>query len=175
MEILIPAERIQLRVAELGRQIAADYTGRPVTILGVLTGSLMFLADLVRCLDLPLRLGFLQASSYRGAATVPGALHVQPEIMPDIRGRHVLVVDDIFDTGQTLAHVVAHVRGLEAASLRTAVLLRKEKPRTVSITPDYCGFEIPDVFVVGYGLDFNDEYRQLPHLAVLPGPLSGTR
>lgn len=168
MEILIPADRIQRRVAELAGQIAADYDHRPVTILGVLTGSLMFLADLVRCLDLPLRLGFLQASSYRGATTSPGSLHVQPELMPDVRGRHVLLLDDILDTGQTLAHLIRHLRSLDVASLRTAVLLRKQKPRSLSVEPDYCGFDIPDAFVVGYGLDFNDEYRHLPHIAVLP-------
>lgn len=167
MEILISAERIQARVAEMAGQIAADIGHRPVTILGVLTGSLMFLADLVRCLDLPLRLGFIQASSYRGAATKPGALQVQPELMPDVSGRDVLLLDDILDTGQTLFHLVAHLRNLEVASLRTAVLLRKQKRQTLAITADYCGFDIPDSFVVGYGLDFNDEYRNLPYIAVL--------
>jgi hypoxanthine phosphoribosyltransferase len=168
MEILISAERIQARVAEMAGQISADIGHQPVTILGVLTGSLMFLADLVRCLDFPLRLGFIQASSYRGAAMKPGTLHVQPELMPDVRGRHVLLLDDILDTGQTLFHLVGHIRGLEAASLRTAVLLRKQKRQTVAIVPDFCGFDIPDRFVVGYGLDFNDEYRHLPHIAILP-------
>jgi hypoxanthine phosphoribosyltransferase len=168
MEILIPAERIQERVRELAHDIAADYANRPVTIIGVLTGSLMFLADLVRHLNLPLRIGWIQASSYRGAATTPGALHVQPELVPDVSGRHVLLLDDILDTGQTLGHLVGHLRGLSAESVRTAVLLRKLGRQKIPIEPDYCGFEIPDAFVVGYGLDFNDEYRNLPHIAVLP-------
>src|SRR5262249_17860301 len=102
MEILIPAERIQVRVAEMARQIAADYRDKPVTIIGVLTGSLIFLADLVRQLELPLRIGLIQASSYRGAVTSPGELRIGPELAPDVRGRHVLLLDDILDTGHTL-------------------------------------------------------------------------
>jgi hypoxanthine phosphoribosyltransferase len=168
MEILISADRLQQRVSELARQIAADYRGRPVTIVGVLTGSLIFLADLVRHLDLPLRIGLVQASSYRGAVTNPGDLHLHPELIPDVRGREVILLDDILDTGQTLHSLVNHLQGLEAASLRTAVLLRKEGRQRVPLDPDYWGFQIPDVFVVGYGLDYNDEYRHLPYVAVLP-------
>jgi hypoxanthine phosphoribosyltransferase len=168
MEILISADRIQKRIAELSRQVAADYAGRPVTIIGVLTGSLMFLADLVRHLDLPLRIGLIQASSYRGAVTRPGALYIQPELTPDVKDRHILLLDDILDTGQTLNYLVSHIHSLAPASLRVGVLLRKKGRQTVPLEPDYCGFEIPDAFVVGYGLDFNDEYRHLPYIAVLP-------
>jgi hypoxanthine phosphoribosyltransferase len=168
MQILIPAERIRQRVGELARQIADDYHGRPVTIVGVLTGSLIFLADLIRHLDLSLRVGLVQASSYRGAVTAPGELHIQPELTPDVNGRHVLLLDDILDTGQTLSHLVGHLRGLGAASVRVAVLLRKQGRQQVPLEPDYCGFDIPDAFVVGYGLDFNDEFRHLPYIAVLP-------
>lgn len=168
METLIPADRIQQRVTELAQQIAADYEDRPVTIIGVLTGSLMFLADLVRHLSLPLRLGFIQASSYRGATTTSGQLHIQPELLPDVRGRHVLLLDDILDTGQTLSHLSEHFRGLGVASIRVAVLLRKRDRQKVAFEPDYCGFDIPDAFVVGYGLDYNDEYRHLPYVAILP-------
>src|SRR5713226_3574271 len=167
MEILLPAERIQTRVAELARELAADYHNRPLTIVGVLTGSLIFLADLVRHLDLPLRIGLIQASSYRGTATAPGELHIQPELVPDVRGRHILLLDDILDTGQTLAYLSDHLRTLGAVSLRVAVLLRKRGRQTVSFEPDYCGFDIPNAFVVGYGLDYNDEYRNLPYVAVL--------
>jgi hypoxanthine phosphoribosyltransferase len=167
MEILIPADRIQQRVGALAREIAGDYQEQQLTIVGVLTGCLMFLADLVRHLDLPLRIGLLQASSYRGNATMPGKLHVQPELVPDVRGRHVLLVDDILDTGQTLGYLMDHLHSLGPQSLRVAVLLRKLGRQKVPLEPDYCGFEIPDKFVVGYGLDFNDEYRHLPHVAVL--------
>src|SRR5438309_10370235 len=110
MDVLISAERIQERVAELAREIAHHFQGRPITIVGGLTGSLIFLADLVRHLDLPLRIGLIQASSYRGAATAPGELHIQPELVPDVRGRHVLLLDDILDTGQTLAYLSDHLR-----------------------------------------------------------------
>lgn len=168
MQVLLPAERIQQRVSELAQQIAIDYADRPVTIVGVLTGSLMFLADLVRHLDLPLRIGLIQASSYRGATTTPGQLQVSPELVPDVRGRHVLLLDDILDTGQTLAYLVRHLNKLGAVSLKTAVLLRKQGRQQVSIEPEYCGFDIPNAFVVGYGLDYNDEYRHLPYIAVIP-------
>ncbi|MCI0455572.1 MAG: hypoxanthine phosphoribosyltransferase [Gemmataceae bacterium] len=173
MDVLIPAEQIQQRVGELARQIAADYHGRPVTIVGVLTGCLMFLADLVRRLDLSLRIDFIQASSYRGPVTEPGELRIQPELVPDVAGRHVLLLDDILDTGRTLAYLVKHLQGLGTESVRVAVLLRKRGRQVVELEPDYCGFDIPDEFVVGYGLDFNDEYRHLPHLAILP-PSPGT-
>jgi hypoxanthine phosphoribosyltransferase len=168
MEILLTAEQIQQRVDELAAEIGADYRDRsPFTIVGVLTGSLMFLADLVRRLDLPLRIGLIQASSYRGATELPGSLRIMPEIAPDVRGRHVLVLDDILDTGQTLQHVVAHLKKLNPASLHVAVLLRKQGRQNIPLEPDYCGFTIPDAFVVGYGLDYDDEYRQLPYIAKL--------
>lgn len=169
MEILISAERIQQRVAELSAKVVRDYRARqPLTIVGVLTGSLMFLADLVRHLDMPLRIDFIQASSYRGTATSAGALHLAPELVPDVRDRHVLLLDDILDTGQTLAYLTNHLSSLGAASVRTAVLLRKLGRQKVPFEPDYCGFQIPNAFVIGYGLDYNDEYRHLPYVAVLP-------
>jgi hypoxanthine phosphoribosyltransferase len=167
MKILLSADDIQRRVAEMAEQIAADYRGQPITIVGVLTGCLMFLADLVRHLDLPLRIGLLQASSYRGATTTPGALRIQPELLPDLRGRHLLLIDDILDTGRTLAYLRQHLQNLGVASLRIAVLLHKVGRQQVPIEVDYSGFDIPDAFVVGYGLDYNDEYRHLPYVAVL--------
>jgi hypoxanthine phosphoribosyltransferase len=168
MKVLLSAEDIQRRVADMARQIAADYRGRDVTIVGVLTGCLMFLADLVRRLDLPLRIALIQASSYRGTTTTPGELRIQPELLPDLRGRHVLLLDDILDTGQTLRHLREHLAGLGVASLRIAVLLYKRKAGLEpAVEPDYHGFDIPDAFVVGYGLDYNDEYRHLPYIAVL--------
>lgn len=167
MEVLISPERIREVVAGMARQIKAEYGNQPVTIVGVLTGCLMFLADLVRHLDLPLRIALIQASSYRGTATSAGTLRVHAEQLPDLRGRHVLLVDDILDTGHTLAHVVKEVQALGPASLRTAVLLHKRGRQEVELEPNYSGFDIPNVFVVGYGLDHNDEYRHLPYVAVL--------
>ena len=173
MQVLISAERLQERVKELAGSVAHDYRDQPVTIVGVLTGCLMFLADLVRHLDLPLRIGLLQASSYRGATTTSGELRIAPSLQPDVRGRHVLLLDDILDTGQTLGKLVQHVHDQGALSVRVAVLLRKLGRQRVPFEPDYCGFEIPDAFVVGYGLDFNDEYRHLPYVAVLDSPPQG--
>lgn len=170
MQVLISAEQIRERVRELGACICADYQGKSVTIVGVLTGCLIFLADLIRHIDLPLRVALLQASSYRGATTTAGQLSVNAELLPDLQGKHVLLVDDILDTGHTLEKVVDHIRRLGVASLRTVVLLRKIGRQEVVFEPDYCGFSIPDAFVVGYGLDYHDEYRHLPYIGVLEAP-----
>jgi hypoxanthine phosphoribosyltransferase len=171
MRILITEAQIQERLSEMAREIGADYRGQPLTIVGVLTGSVMFLADLVRRLDLPLRIGLIQASSYRGATTTSGRLHIGVEILADVRGRHVLLLDDILDTGQTLSHLVQHLREQGALTVKVAVLLHKQKAQVHPVRVDYVGFEIPDEFVIGYGLDYNDEYRQLPYVAVLPREL----
>jgi hypoxanthine phosphoribosyltransferase len=168
MRVLITTEQIQQRVAELAGQIAPEYRDRPLTIVGVMTGSVMFLADLVRQLDIPLRIALIQASSYRGTATRPGELRIGAEILADVRNRHVLLLDDILDTGQTLSHLVRHLLEQGAVSVKTVVLLRKTGRQLHAVQVDYVGFDIPDEFVIGYGLDYNDEYRQLPYVAVLP-------
>jgi len=171
MKVLLTADEIQNRVSALAKEIGRGYDHRPITIVGVLTGSLIFLADLVRRLDLPSRIGFIQASSYRGQNTTPGRLQIGPELLPDVKNRHVLLLDDILDTGQTLHHLVKHLHSLSVASLRVCVLLRKQGRQQIAITPDYVGFDIPDSFVVGYGLDYNDEHRHLPYIAVLEEPV----
>ena len=168
MQVLITAEQIQRRIDELGREIAATYPDQqPVTIVGVLTGCVVFMADLIRRLDLPLRIALIQASSYRGTSTQPGELRIQPEILPDLRGHHVLLLDDILDTGQTLSNLTQRLRALEPLSVRVGVLLRKLGRQQVALEPDFCGFEIPDKFVVGYGLDYDNQYRHLPYIAAL--------
>ena len=171
MRVLITTEQIQERLTELAQEIGPQYRDRPLTIVGVLTGSLMFLADLVRRLEIPLRIALIQASSYRGKATTPGALHLGSEVLADVRGRHVLLLDDILDTGQTLHHLIKHLDEQGALSVKVCVLLRKEGRQVHTVRVDYVGFSIPNEFVVGYGLDFNDEYRQLPHIAVLPAEM----
>ena len=168
MDVLISEPEIRERVRALGRQIEADYHGRPLTIVAVLTGSVVLLADLIREIALPLRVALLQASSYKGATTTAGPLAVNDAFVPDVAGRDVLLLDDILDTGHTLSALVARMRDRGALSVRTAVLLRKLGRQEVAIEPDYCGFTIPDAFVVGYGLDFNDDFRHLRHVAVLP-------
>jgi hypoxanthine phosphoribosyltransferase len=164
---LISEAEIQAAVGDLARRISHDYSGRPLTLLGVLTGSVMLVSDLMRRITLPHKLGLLQASSYRGAATSPEKLLLNLELLPDLTGRDVLLVDDILDTGATLLRLRDEIAGRGVNSVRTAVLLWKQVRTRAPITPDYHCFIIPDQFVVGYGLDFNDEYRHLPYIGVL--------
>lgn len=145
--------------------IRATYGDRPLTIVGIMTGSLVLMADLIRLLEMPLRVGVVQTSSYRG--TERGDLSINAGMMLDLAGREVLVIDDIFDTGHTLQRVVKLLEEFGPTTLRSAVLLRKVGRQEVSYQPDFIGFEIPDEFVVGYGLDYNDEFRNLPFLAAL--------
>ena len=140
-----------------------------------MTGSVVLLADLIRLLDMPLRVGVVQASSYKDG-TERGRLAMNAEMMLDIAARDVLLVDDIFDTGHTLVEVINLMREFHPRSIRSAVLLRKAGRTEVEYRPDYAAFEIPDEFVVGYGLDYRDEYRNLPYIAILePGDLTGSR
>ncbi len=167
VEVLITQAQIRDRVAELGRQIEADYHDRPLTIVAILTGSIVLLADLIREIQLPLRVAVLQASSYKGATTIAGKLSINEDFLPDVAGRDVLLLDDILDTGHTLSTLVGRMSDRGALRVRTAVLLRKIGRQQVQLEPDYCGFEIPDAFVIGYGLDFDDDYRHLPYIGVL--------
>ncbi len=167
MYTLLPAHQIALRVAELGRIIGEAYRGKPLTILGVLNGSVIMVADLMRSVPVPHRIGFVHASSYGGKATEAGLLSVGLSLLPDIEGRDVLLVDDIFDTGRTLARLLGELRVYRPASICTVVLLWKLGRCEVETTPDYFGFQIPNAFVVGYGLDYDDDYRHLPNISVL--------
>ena len=167
MKVLLTADQIQQRVREVAGQVENDYNNTPITIIGVLTGSLLFVADLIRHLSMPIKLGFVRASSYHGTATTPGKLTIDESLLPDLRGQHVLLLDDILDTGQTLARLKERLQPMELASLKIGVLLRKSDRREHDVTADYIAFEIPDEFVVGYGLDYNDEYRNLPYIGVL--------
>ncbi len=164
---LLSADQLAVGVEELASQISRDYAGRQLTIVGVLTGSVVVLADLIRLLDLPLRLGLVQARSYEGQTTTPSTLRINADMLPDISGRDVLLVDDIFDTGRTLLELISQLDEMRPASIRSAVLLEKEGRCEVSVRPNYVAFKIPDKFVVGYGLDYNDLYRNLPYVAVL--------
>ncbi len=167
MKPLLTAEQIDEGVSRLAAEIRQFYAGESLTILGVLNGSVVLLADLIRRLDLPLRVGVVQASSYRGTTHEPGPLRIDTSMVPDIRDRHVLLIDDIFDTGHTLSALIEQLRAAEPKSIRTVVLLRKHGRKAVPLEPDHVGFEIPNEFVVGYGLDYQDSYRNLPYVAVL--------
>ena len=167
MKTLLSKEELHDGVAAMAREIEQTYEGRQLTIVGVLTGSVVLLADLIRHIDQPMRVGVIQASSYRGATTTRGDLIINSELMLDITGRDVLLVDDIFDTGHTLEQVVEKLQDFKPASVRSSVLLRKHGRQEVEYVPDFVAFEIPDEFVVGYGLDYEDMYRTLPYLAAL--------
>jgi hypoxanthine phosphoribosyltransferase len=151
----------------MGRRIGTDYDGKPLTIVAILTGSLVLLADVIRQIKIPLRVALIQASSYKGATTTGGTLLINEAFTPDVAGRDVLLLDDILDTGHTLNALVERMKQRGAASVKTAVLLRKIGRQVVPLEPDYFGFEIPDEFVVGYGLDYDDDYRHLPFVGVL--------
>jgi hypoxanthine phosphoribosyltransferase len=167
LKILLSEDELRSGVERLAGEIAAHYGDQPLTIIGVLTGSVVLLADLIRQLRMPLRVGVVQCRSYRGKATTPGALSVNADLLPDVRGHHVLLVDDIFDTGQTLEQLLLDFDELAPRSLHSAVLLRKRGRQRVAVEPDYTAFDIPDEFVVGYGLDYHDSYRNLPYVAAL--------
>jgi hypoxanthine phosphoribosyltransferase len=164
--VLITERRIARRVRELSREIERDFRGRDLVIVSLLTGTVMFLADLIRHISLPLRLDFIGVSSY-GSGTGSGDLVFTKELRLEVRGRDVLVVDDILDTGRTMSKVLAKLSPLKPRRIRTCVLLNKAARRVEKVEADYIGFEIPDCFVVGYGLDFAERYRNLPFIGVL--------
>lgn len=164
--VLLTEKQIARRVQELARQIERDFRGRDMVIVSLLNGTVLFLADLIRQLNLPLRLDFLGVSSY-GAGTEPGELIFTKELRLDVRGRDVLLVDDVLDTGRTMSCGLAKMRAFKPRRVKTCVLLDKPARRVEKIRADYVGFEIPDVFVVGYGLDWAERYRHLPFIGVL--------
>ena len=166
MRILLDESQLTEGVQRLANEIDRNYGTRPLTVIAIMTGSLVLFADLIRRLSMPQRVGVVRASSYRGGTT-SGQLRVDAEMMIDVRGRDVLLVDDIFDTGKTLDRLSGMMQQFGATSVQSAVLLHKRRDHAVELRPDFVAFEIPDEFVVGYGLDYLDMYRNLPYLAVL--------
>ncbi len=166
MKTLLTEQQLQAGVDAMAQQIAARYGNRQLTIVAVMTGSLVLIADLIRRLTMPVRVSLIQASSYRGGLA-PGELWIRDDMMLDVSDREVVVVDDIFDTGKTLQEILQRIEAMGPKSLASAVLLHKLGRQRVAIKPDFAAFEIPDEFVVGYGLDYQDLYRNLPYLAVL--------
>jgi hypoxanthine phosphoribosyltransferase len=167
-DILLTEDDIAAKVAELGRRVAADYAGRPLTLVSVLKGSLPFMADLMREIPLPLRIDLMEVSSYGGTTTESsGLVRIIKDLSASIAGEDVLLVEDIIDTGLTLNYLIRYLRGKNPASLRICTLLDKPARRLVDIPVDYIGFEIPDQFVVGYGLDYGERYRNLRFVGVL--------
>ncbi len=173
-EVLVSEERIAARIAELGARIAVDYGGRPVTLVSVLKGSLPFMADLMRAIDLPLRIDLMEVSSYGGSSTESsGLVRILKDLSASIEDEDVLIVEDIIDTGLTLNYLIRYLRGKSPRSLRICTLLNKPARRLVEIPVDYIGFEIPDQFVVGYGLDYGEVYRNLRFVGVLKPEVYG--
>lgn len=164
--VLITEQQIAWRVKTLAREIERDFRGRETVVVSLLSGTVMFLADLMRHLNLPLRLDFIGVSSY-GTGTESGELVFTKELRLDVRGRDVLLVDDILDTGKTLCRVLPKLRALKPRRIKVCVLLDKPDRRVEKIKADYTGFSIPDFFVVGYGLDFAERHRNLPFVGVL--------
>ena len=164
--VLITEEQIAQRVRALSDELTRDFEGRELVVVAVLNGTVMFLADLIRHLSLPLRLDFIGVSSY-GLGTESGELVFTKELRVDVRGRDVLLVDDILDTGKTMSRVLAKLRELKPRCIKTCVLLEKAARRVENVSADYVGFSIPDLFVVGYGLDFAERFRNLPFVGVL--------
>ena len=167
-DVLISEEQIRDKVAELGKCISTDYAGRAVTLVSVLKGSLPFMADLMRAIEIPLQIDLMEVSSYGGATTeTSGLVRILKDLSSSIAGKDVLIVEDIIDTGLTLNYLLRYLRGKNPDSLRICALLDKPARRLVEIPIDYLGFTIPDEFVVGYGLDFGEFYRNLPFIGVL--------
>lgn len=166
--ILVSEEELQQKVRELGLQISRDYEGRDLLLVAILKGSVAFMADLMRAISLPCTIDFMVVSSYGGANTSStGLVKIVKDLDQDLTGKDVLIVEDILDTGITLSNLVPMLRLRNPNSVRLCTILSKPSRRKADIEPDYLGFEVPDEFVVGYGLDFDEKYRNLPYVGVL--------
>jgi hypoxanthine phosphoribosyltransferase len=169
-EVLIEPDALQHRVAELGEEISADYAGRDLLLVGVLKGAVFFMADLMRHLTIPCEIDFMAISSYGDSTDSSGVVRILKDLDINIEGRHVLVVEDIIDSGLTLSYLIRNLEAREPATLEICALLTKPERREIDVPVRYVGFEIPNRFVIGYGLDFGELYRNLPYVGVLdPG------
>ena len=165
--ILVSEEQLQNKVAELGAQISRDYEGRDLLMVSILKGSVVFMADLMRAVKIPCGIDFMVVSSYGGANTMStGLVKIVKDLDADLTGKDVLIVEDILDTGITLSHLLPVLRMRNPRSVRLCTILSKPSRRKAEIEPDYLGFEVPDEFVVGYGLDYDEKYRNLPYVGV---------
>ena len=168
LEILLSEEQIQSKIRELGQILTEEYKGKNPVIVGVLKGVVVFYADMIRHIKTPCQMDFMWISSYRGTSST-GKMRVRQDISADIKGRHVLILEDIFDTGNSLEFTVNHLKSKEPASIKICTFLDKPEGRRPGVTlkADYVGYTIPNKFVVGYGLDYNEHYRNLPYVGIL--------
>jgi len=167
LEVFFPEEQLRRRVAELGAQITADYQGKTPVLVSVLRGSYIFMADLTRAIDLPCRVDFMAVSSYGGGTSSSGQVKVIKDLSESIEGKDVIVVEDILDSGNTLSYLLEGFKTRKPASVKLCTLLDKPSRRVKPIHADYVGFEVEDQFVVGYGLDYAEKYRNLPYIGIL--------
>jgi len=165
--ILVTSDQLREEIARIGERITADYAGKDLLLVGVLKGAIMFMVDLARSIDLPVTIDFMAVASYGASTQTSGIVRILKDLDNSIEGKHVLVVEDIIDSGLTLNYTLETLRARNPASLRVCALLNKKERRQVDVPVDYVCFEIPDEFVVGYGLDFNQIYRNLPFIGVL--------
>jgi hypoxanthine phosphoribosyltransferase len=166
-QVLITAEQLSARTAELAAQIDADYAGRELLLVGVLKGAVMVMADLARAMHLPVQMDWMAVSSYGSGTKSSGVVRILKDLDADISGRHVLIVEDIIDSGLTLSWLVGNLKSRNPASVRIAAMLRKPSSAQMDVEVAYTGFEVPDEFVVGYGLDYAEKYRNLPFIGTL--------
>ena len=167
LEVLLSEDEIRAKVRELGALLTKDYAGKTPFFLGVLKGCYVFMADLVRCVELPCSMDFMAVSSYGGGTSSTGAVRITKDLNRDIEGLDVIIVEDILDSGTTLSYLKEFLATRNPASVKIVTLLDKPARRKADITADYCGFTVPDEFVVGYGLDFAERYRNLPYIGIL--------
>ena len=166
-KILFTEEEILNRAKELGAQITNDYAGEELIVIGTLKGAIIWMADLLKCIDLETKIDFITASSYGGETKSSGIVKILKDVELDLTDANVLIVEDIVDSGNTLSKVKAYFMDRQAKSVKVCTLLDKPSRRTVDITPDYIGFEVDDLFIIGYGLDFDQKYRNLPYISYL--------
>jgi hypoxanthine phosphoribosyltransferase len=166
-EVLIDEERLQERIRELGRELSEDYAGRELLLVGVLKGAVFFMADLMRSLTVPCEIDFMAISSYGASTDSSGVVRILKDLDINIEGREVLVVEDIIDSGLTLSYLMRNLEARQPASLEVCALMTKPERREIDVPVRYIGFEIPNRFVIGYGLDFAERYRNLPYVGVL--------
>lgn len=165
--VLLSAEELSKRVAEIGAEITADYAGKEILMIGVLRGAVLFMADLARAIKVPVAIDFMAVSSYGAGTSSSGVVRILKDLDEDVAGKHVLVVEDIIDSGLTLNYLLDNLKSRKPASIKLCTLLNKPDRRKVNVNIDYNGFDVPDYFVIGYGLDYREKYRNLPFIGIL--------
>ena len=171
--VLLSEEQLKTRVREIAKQIEKDYEGKEIMLISVLRGSFVFMADLCRCIDLPCTVDFMAVSSYGKGTTSSGQVQITKDLSEDISGRHIIVVEDILDSGNTLSYLLKILENRHPASIRLCTLLDKPERRVKPVYANYSGFTVPDAFVVGYGLDYAEKYRNLPYIGILKPEVYG--